>query len=80
MTHLSAPGAVLTLMLGLGFVLMGLATLSDWHGYGTRTVEGIPKVFRMGSVSAHRKVLGAGWLAFGALLAAIGIGLSATLL
>ena len=63
----------LALIGGIGFVLSGLALLTNYRGWGTSNVLNIPKLFRMGDVDTHRKILGVGYLGIGLVFLVVGL-------
>lgn len=66
-------GALLAVVFGAFFVLAGIAVLADYGQFGTRTVNSIPRVFRIGTVDTHRRVLGIGYVAVGSVMFVVGL-------
>jgi hypothetical protein len=69
---MQAMGALVGVVAGAFFLLAGIATLADYGRFGSKTVNGIPRIFRFGTVETHRRVLGIGYLAGGFLMFVVG--------
>jgi hypothetical protein len=63
-------GALVGVIVGAFFMLAGIASLADYGQFGSKTVNGIPRVFRFGTVDTHRRVLG---IAVGSVMFVIGL-------
>jgi hypothetical protein len=69
-------GFTLFTLIGAAFAVIGFLMVRNRGDFGSRFVESrIPKIFRIGDVETHRKVLGWAYLVLGSLFAVIGIAL-----
>jgi hypothetical protein len=64
---------LLTLVFGVLFVVVGVETLTNHRGMGTRLAERIPR--RHGSVETYRTIVGSGYLVLGAVILIVSLAL-----